>query len=97
LRSRSVAFVALFLISTSQHVRLPLKRLRNTRDLVYIADGSAEVTHGAMLVRWVEPYTRMEFLDASTRLEKVVIQEWPINKEMHGQRFVAAGRLKVVR
>lgn len=75
---------------------LPLEDIR-PGDLVYITDGSADVTHGAMFVRWVEPYTLMEFLDASTRLGEIVIQEWPVDEEVRGQRFVAAGRLKVVR
>lgn len=66
-------------------------------DLVYISNGTAEVTHGAMFVRWIEPYTVMEFLDASSRQQKVVIQPWPVHEEVQGQRFVAAGRLKVVR
>jgi len=50
-----------------------------------------------MFVRWIEPYTVMEFLDASSRQQKVVIQPWPVHEEVQGQRFVAAGRLKVVR
>ncbi|HLT57288.1 MAG TPA: NlpC/P60 family protein [Limnochordales bacterium] len=75
---------------------LPLEELV-PGDLVYLTDGTAEVTHGALFVRWVEPYTRMEFLDASTRLGRVVIQEWPVHAEVRGQRLVAAGRLKVVR
>lgn len=75
---------------------LPLEDLR-PGDLVYITDGTAPVTHGAMFVRWLEPYTLMEFLDASTRQGKVVLQAWPVHEERHGQRFVAAGRLKVVR
>lgn len=76
--------------------RLPLEALR-PGDLVYITNGTAEVTHGAMFVRWVEPYSLMEFLDASTTQQKVVIQAWPVDEEVRGQRFVAAGRLKVVR
>ena len=75
---------------------LPLERLR-PGDLVYITNGTAEVTHGAMFVRWLEPYTVMEFLDASSARQQVVIQSWPIDQEVRGQRFVAAGRLKVVR
>lgn len=76
--------------------RLPLEDLR-PGDLVYITDGTNPVTHGAMFVDWVEPYKTMRFLHASTRLGKVVIEEWPVDKELRGQTFVAAGRLKVVR
>lgn len=75
---------------------LPLEDIR-PGDLVYITDGSADVTHGAMFVEWVEPYRLMMFLDASTRVGKVTIQEWPVDEERHRQRFVAAGRLKVIR
>lgn len=75
---------------------LPLEQIR-PGDLVYITDGTAEVTHGAMFVEWVEPYRLMKFLDASSRLGEVTIQEWPVDQEHHGQRFVAAGRLKVIR
>ena len=74
---------------------LPFERLR-PGDLVYLTDGSATVTHGAMFVRWVKPYEVMEFLDASTRLGQVVIQEWPVREVVRGQWLVAAGRLKVV-
>ena len=81
---------------TIEQAALVFEEAKKHWGLVYITDGSAKVTHGAMFVRWVEPYMRMEFLDASTRLGKVVIQEWPINREVHGQRLVAAGRLKVV-
>lgn len=66
-------------------------------DLVYITDGTNPVTHGALFVDWVEPYKIMRFLHASTRLGKVVIEEWPVNEEVRGQTFVAAGRLKVIR
>jgi NlpC/P60 family len=66
-------------------------------DLVYITDGTNPVTHGAMFVEWVEPYKIMKFLHASTRLGKVVIEEWPVDEEVRGQTFVAAGRLKVIR
>jgi NlpC/P60 family len=66
-------------------------------DLVYITDGTNPVTHGAMFVEWVEPYKIMKFLHASTRLGKVVIEEWPVDEEVRGQTFVAGGRLKVIR
>lgn len=73
-------------------------------DLVYITNGTAEVTHGAMFVEWVKPLEVMRFLDASSRVDPttgreigVTIQEWPVHKEVRGQRFVAAGRLKVAR
>jgi hypothetical protein len=66
-------------------------------DLVYISDGTNPVTHGAIFVEWVEPYKIMKFLHASTRLSKVVIEEWPVDEEVRGQNFVAAGRLKVIR
>ncbi len=66
-------------------------------DLVYITDGTNPVTHGALFVEWVEPYKIMKFLHASTRLGKVVIEEWPVDEEVRGQNFVAAGRLKVIR
>jgi hypothetical protein len=66
-------------------------------DLVYISDGTNPVTHGAMFVEWVEPYKVMKFLHASTRLAKVVVEEWPVDKEVRGQNFIAAGRLKVIR
>jgi NlpC/P60 family len=66
-------------------------------DLVYISDGTNPVTHGALFVEWVEPYKVMKFLHASTRLGKVVIEEWPVDKEVRGQTFVAGGRLKVIR
>jgi hypothetical protein len=75
---------------------LPLEDLK-PGDLVYITDGTNPVTHGAMFVDWVEPYEVMRFLHASTRLGKVVIEEWPVNEEMRGQTFVEAGRLKVIR
>lgn len=75
---------------------LPLEDIR-PGDLIYITNGTAEVTHGAMFVEWVEPYRLMKFLDASSRLGEVTIQEWPVDEEHHGQRFVAAGRLKVIR
>lgn len=75
---------------------LPLEALV-PGDLVYITDGSAPITHGALFVRWLEPYTWMEILDASTRLGAVTLQPWPVDHEHHGQRFVTAGRLKVIR
>lgn len=75
---------------------LPLEELK-PGDLVYITDGTNPVTHGAMFVEWVEPYQVMKFLHASTRLGKVVIEEWPVDEEVRGQNFVAAGRLKVIR
>ncbi len=76
--------------------RLELEQLR-PGDLVYISDGTNPVTHGAMFVEWLEPYKVMKFLHASTRLGKVVIEEWPVDEEVRGQNFVAAGRLKVIR
>ncbi|MGI6082251.1 MAG: NlpC/P60 family protein [Limnochordia bacterium] len=74
---------------------LPLEQLR-PGDIVYLTDGSAPVTHGAMFVRWIQPYEVMEFLDASTRLGEIVIQEWPVQGVVRGQWFVAGGRLKIV-
>ena len=74
---------------------LPLEQLR-PGDIVYLTDGSAPVTHGAMFVRWIQPYEVMEFLDASTRLGEVVVQEWPVHDTVRGQWFVAGGRLKIV-
>lgn len=76
--------------------RLELEQLK-PGDLVYITDGTNPVTHGAMFVEWVEPYKTMKFLHASTRLGKVVVEEWPVDEEVRGQNFVAAGRLKVIR
>lgn len=75
---------------------LPLEQLK-PGDLVYITDGTNPVTHGALFVDWVEPYKNMRFLHASTRLGKVVIEEWPVDEEVRGQTFVAAGRLQVIR
>lgn len=75
---------------------LPLKALQ-PGDLVYITDGTSPVTHGAMFVLWLKPYRLMEFLHASTRLGKVVLEAWPVDEEVRGQTFVAAGRLKVLR
>jgi hypothetical protein len=75
---------------------LPLEELK-PGDLVYITDGTNPVTHGAMFVDWVEPYKTMRFLHASTRLGKVVVEKWPVDEEVRGQTFVAAGRLKVIR
>jgi hypothetical protein len=75
---------------------LLLEQLR-PGDLVYISDGTNPVTHGALFVDWLEPYKTMRFLHASTRLGKVVIEEWPVDEEVRGQSFVAAGRLKVIR
>lgn len=74
---------------------LPLEQLR-PGDIVYLTDGSAPVTHGAMFVRWIQPYEVMEFLDASTRLGEVLVQEWPVHDTVRGQWFVAGGRLKIV-
>ncbi len=76
--------------------RLPLEQLK-PGDLVYITDGTNPVTHGAMFVEWIEPYKIMRFLHASTRLGKVVIEEWPVDKKLRGQHFVASGRLEVIR
>jgi NlpC/P60 family len=75
---------------------LSLEELR-PGDLVYISDGTNPVTHGALFVEWVEPYKIMKFLHASTRLGKVVIEEWPVDEEVRGQTFVAGGRLKMMR
>ena len=82
---------------------LPLEQLM-PGDLVYITNGSAEVTHGAMFVDWVDPYEVMRFLDASSRIDPntgkeigVTIQEWPVHEEVRGQWLVAVGRLKVAR
>ena len=66
-------------------------------DLVYITDGTNPVTHGALFINWVKPYEVMRFLHGSTRRGEVVIEQWPINKEVRGQTFVAGGRLKVIR
>lgn len=76
--------------------QLPLEQLK-PGDLVYISDGTNPVTHGALFVAWVEPYKIMRFLHASTRLGKVVVEEWPVDEEVRGQTFVAGGRLKVIR
>lgn len=76
--------------------RLKLKDLR-PGDLVYITDGTQPVTHGALFVRWLEPYRRLEFLHASSRLGRVVLEAWPLDRAVRGQTFVAAGRLRVVR
>jgi hypothetical protein len=75
---------------------LELEQLR-PGDLVYITDGTNPVTHSALFVEWVEPYKIIKFLHASTRLDKVVIEEWPVDEEVRGQNFVAGGRLKVIR
>jgi NlpC/P60 family len=75
---------------------LPLEQLK-PGDLVYISDGTNPVTHGALFVEWIEPYKVMKFLHASTRLGKVAIEAWPVDEEVRGQTFVAAGRLKVIR
>jgi hypothetical protein len=76
--------------------KLPLEQLK-PGDLVYITDGTNPVTHGAMFAEWVEPYKVMKFLHASTRLGRVVLEEWPVDEELRGQTFVAGGRLKVIR
>lgn len=76
--------------------KLPLRDLR-PGDLVYITDGTQPVTHGALFVRWLEPYRRLEFLHASSRLGAVVLETWPLDRAVRGQTFVAAGRLRVVR
>ena len=75
---------------------LPLRDLK-PGDLVYITDGTQPVTHGAMFVPWLKPYRRLEFLHASTRLGRVVQGAWPVDEEVRGQTFVAAGRLKTIR
>lgn len=62
-------------------------------DLVYISDGSAEVTHGMMFVEWVVPASVMRVLDASSRLMQVTTQEWPVGETVRGQKIVSAGRL----
>lgn len=81
---------------------LPLDQLA-PGDLVYITNGTAEVTHGAMFVDWIVPYEVMRFLDASSRIDPatggeigVTIQEWPVDEVVRGQRLVAVGRLKIV-
>lgn len=66
-------------------------------DLVYITGGSDIVTHGAFFVEWVEPYEVMRFLDTSSFIGEIGYQEWPVNEEKRGQRFVGAGRLQVIR
>lgn len=66
-------------------------------DLVYLTDGSNIVTHGALFVGWVKPYSIMRFLDASSRRGVVGIQEWPVKGVKHGQWIVGWGRLKVIR
>lgn len=76
--------------------KLPLKDVK-PGDLVYLTDGTQPVTHGAMFVRWTKPYRELRFLHASTRLGKVVLETWPLDRAVRGQTFVAAGRLKVVR
>ncbi len=76
--------------------KLPLSELK-PGDLVYLTDGTQPVTHGALFVRWTRPYRELEFLHASSRLGRVVLESWPLDRAVRGQVFVAAGRLRVVR
>lgn len=64
-------------------------------DLVFLTDGTRTVTHGALFVRWIEPHIVMEFVDASSRLMRVAVQQWQVDAVVRGQTFVAAGRLAV--
>ena len=57
-------------------------------DLVYISDGSAEVTHGMMFVEWVEPASVMRVLDASSRLMQVTTQDWPVGETVRTKNCV---------
>src|SRR5690606_23687641 len=59
---------------------MPLDDLR-PGDLVYISDGSADVTHGMFFVGW-EADGLMEVLDASSRLMRVARQTWPVAGEV---------------
>lgn len=63
-------------------------------DIVY-SDGTRAVTHGGLFVRWIEPYSVMEFVDASSRLMEIATQRWPVGESVRGQTLVAAGRLAV--
>lgn len=64
-------------------------------DLVYITDGSGPVTHGMLFIERIDEGT-IRVLDASSRLMRVAVQDWPLGESVRGQTIVATGRLQIV-
>lgn len=65
-------------------------------DIVYITDGSTDVTHGGLFISWITS-TTFRFLDASSYYGKVVTDTWSTTATIRGQEFVAFGRLQLLR
>ncbi len=66
-------------------------------DIVFITDGSKDVTHGGLFMGWKDANT-LEFINASSyeAYQKVVIDTWPIHEIKRDQYFVGIGRLLMV-
>lgn len=64
-------------------------------DIVYITDGSTDVTHGGLFIRWITD-TTFRFIDASSYYGKVVVDTWSTTTSIRSQQFVAFGRLRLL-
>lgn len=63
-------------------------------DIVFITNDRRKVTHGGLFVSWIDE-TQFNFINASSRLGKVALDTWSINKTIREQWFVAFGRIQI--
>lgn len=60
-------------------------------DLVFLSDGSADVTHGGLVISVADDAIRL--VNASSYYGQVAEDDWPLVGDKRGQRIVGYGRL----
>lgn len=61
-------------------------------DIVFITSSRFSITHGGIFVRWAAP-GEIEFINASSYYDAVVIDTIPVDGRVRGQWFAGAGRV----
>jgi|GEM_PF-1321624 len=61
-------------------------------DIVFITSSRFSITHGGVFVRWAAP-GEIEFINASSYYDAVVIDTIPVDGRVRGQWFAGAGRV----
>ena len=62
-------------------------------DLIFITDDEYAISHGGLVVAVKD--TAVEFVNASSYFDQVVVDEWSLSETVRGQWIEAFGRLKV--
>lgn len=63
-------------------------------DIVFITSEPDEMTHGGVFIQWISDL-ELEFINASSYHDAVVIDTWPVGSTKRGQWFAGAGRVRV--